>query len=58
MLNISKIKIEIITKQNTPININNPVLKYTQDKERKSNRLLAKVFYDNVEIGRGIILDF
>lgn len=58
MLDISKIKIDIITKQNTPININNPVLKYVQDKERKSDRLLAKVYYDGVEIGRGIILDF
>ncbi|AEI14074.1 hypothetical protein Flexsi_0386 [Flexistipes sinusarabici DSM 4947] len=51
MLDISKIKIEIITKQNTPININNPVLRYVQDKERKSDRLLAKVYYDGVEIG-------
>lgn len=27
MFDISKIKIEIITKQNVPININNPVVK-------------------------------
>lgn len=58
MNNISKIKIEIITKQNIPININNPVLNYIQDKDRKGDRLLAKVYYDDVEIGRGVILDF
>ncbi len=39
MLDISKIKIEIITKQNVPINIKNPVLGYTQNKDRKSDRL-------------------
>lgn len=58
MNNISKIKIEIITKQDIPININNPILNYIQDKDRKGNRLLAKVYYDDVEIGRGVILDF
>lgn len=58
MIDISKIKIEIITKQNIPVNINNPVLNYTQDKNRKGDRLLAKVYYNSVEIGRGIILDF
>lgn len=50
MNNISKIKIEIITKQNIPININNPVLNYIQDKDRKGDRLLAKVYYDDVEM--------
>jgi hypothetical protein len=58
MNNISKIKIEIITKQNIPININNPVLNYIQDKDRKGDRLLVKVYYNNREIGRGVILDF
>ena len=58
MLDISKIKIEIITKQNVPININNPILKYTQNKERKSDRLFVQVFYDEIKIGEGIILDF
>ena len=57
-INISKIKIEIITKQNIPININNPVLNYIQDKDRKGDRLLVKVYYDDIEIGRGVILDF
>lgn len=58
MFDISKINIEIITKQNVPININNPVLNYIQDKERKSDRLLVKIYYDSMEIGIGIILDF
>lgn len=58
MNNISKIKIKIITKQNIPININNPILNYIQDKDRKGNRLFVKVYYDGVEIGLGVILDF
>ncbi len=58
MFDISKINFEIITKQNIPININNPVLNYMQDKERKSDRLLVKIYYDSIEIGIGIILDF
>lgn len=58
MLDISKIKIEIITKQNVPININNPILNYTQNKDRKSDRLFVQVFYSDIKIGEGIILDF
>lgn len=58
MLDISKINIEIITKQNIPININNPVLNYIQDKTRQEDGLFAKVYYDGIEIGKGIILDF
>jgi len=58
MFDISKIKIEIITKQNVPININNPVLNYTQNKDRKSDRLFVQVFYDDLKIGEGIILVF
>ena len=58
MLDISKIKIEIITKQNVPININNPVLGYTQNKDRKSDRLFVQVFYEDIKIGERIILDF
>lgn len=49
MLDISKIKIEIITKQNVPININNPVLGYTQNKDRKSDRLFVQVFYEDIK---------
>jgi len=58
MVDISKIKIEIITKQNIPININNPALKYTQNNNMKYYSLFVQVFYDNVKIGEGIILDF
>lgn len=58
MLDISKIKIEIITRQNVPININNPVLTYIQDRERKSDRLFVRIFYNGITIGKGIILDF
>lgn len=58
MFDISKIKIEIITKQNSPININNPVLNYIQDSDRKGDRLFVKVYYDGAEIGMGVILDF
>lgn len=58
MFDISKIKIHIITKQNIPININSHILNYIQNKERKDDRLFVQVFYDDVEIGKGIILDF
>lgn len=53
-----KFRIDVITKQSIPININNPILNYIQDNERKGDRLFVKVYYDNIEIGRGIILDF
>jgi len=53
MLDNSKFKIEIITKQNIPINIDNPVLSYIQNKDRKGDRLLVKIYYDGIEIGRG-----
>ena len=48
MFDISKIKIHIITKQNIPININNHILDYMQNKERKDDRLFVQVFYDDV----------
>ncbi len=48
MFDISKIKIDIITKQNIPININNHILDYMQNKERKDDRLFVQVFYDDV----------
>jgi hypothetical protein len=44
MLDISKIKIEIITKQNVPININNPVLNYTKTKIENLIDYLCKFF--------------
>ncbi|MCT7445520.1 hypothetical protein [Aliarcobacter cryaerophilus] len=58
MIELSKIRIEIISKNIVPVNIDNPVLTYNQDKNRKSDRLLVKVYYDDIEIGVGIILDF
>ena len=58
MIELSKIKIEIISKNIVPVNIDNPILTYKQDKNRQSDRLLVKVYYDDIEIGVGIILDF
>lgn len=53
-----KYKIIITTRQPVPQNIPNPFLEYRQDVDRKSNRLLAQIYYDDQEIGLGIVLDF
>lgn len=56
--NFKKIRIEITTKQHVPIHPKNPYLKYAQDNSRKGQRLGVKIFYDGVDIGHGVILDF
>ena len=53
-----KFRIEITTKQHVPLHPKNPYLQYIQDDSRKGKRLGVKVFYDNVKIGQGVILDF
>jgi len=53
-----KFRIEITTKQHVPVHPKNPYLKYIQDDTRKGTRLSVKVFYDDIEIGHGVILDF
>jgi predicted amidophosphoribosyltransferase len=55
---MSKFKIKITTSQPVPQNIPNPFLEYQQDMNRKSSRLFVQVFYNNQEIGLGIVLDF
>lgn len=55
---MSKYKIKIITKQTVPQNIPNPYLEYLQNVERKNNRLFVQVFYNDLVVGKGIILDF
>jgi len=56
--NFKKFRIEITTRQHVPLHPKNPYLHYIQDGSRKGNRLKVRVFYDDVEIGHGIILDF
>ncbi len=51
-----KFKIEIHTNRITPIVKDNPTLYYIHD--RDTDELFVKLFYDNVEIAQGIILDF
>ena len=53
-----KFTIEIRTKQHVPVHPKNPYLTYMQDDSRKGDRLSVKIFYDDIEIGRGVILDF
>lgn len=55
---MSKYKIVITTRQPVPQNIPNPFLEYRQDMNRKSSRLFAQVYYNDQEIGLGIVLDF
>jgi len=53
-----KFKIVITTKQHVPVHPKNPYLEYVQEKSRKGKRLGVKVFYDDIEIAHGVILDF
>ena len=55
---MSRYRIKITARHPVPQNIGNPVLEYIEDKERKSSRLRAQVFYDDLDIGVGVILDF
>lgn len=51
-----KFKLEIHTNRTTPIVQDNPSLSYIYD--RDIDELFAKVYFDSVEIGQGIILDY
>lgn len=53
-----KFKIVITTKQHVPVHPKNPYLVYKQDSQRQNDRLLVSIFFDDVEIGYGLILDF
>lgn len=55
-INFDLFRIEIHTNRETPIIKGNPSLKYIQDKS--TDELFVKVYYDSIEIGEGIILDF
>jgi pyrimidine operon attenuation protein/uracil phosphoribosyltransferase len=55
MIDFTKFKIEIHTNKETPI-INNTNLFYIKDEA--IDELFVKIYYDSIEIGQGIILDF
>jgi hypothetical protein len=55
MLDFRKFKVEIYTNKETPIT-DNTNLTYIKDETRDD--LFVKIYYDKIEIGRGIILDF
>lgn len=57
-LKMDEFKIKIITKKSVPQNIDNPILEYIQEPERKGSRLMCEILKNGEEIGRGIILDF
>jgi len=51
-----KFKIEIYTNRTTPIVQDNFALSYVYDKD--IDELFAKIYFNGIEIGQGIILDF
>ncbi len=53
-----KFRIEITTKQHVPVHPKNPYVVYKQDSQRQNDRLLVSVFFNDIEIGYGLILDF
>ena len=55
MIDFTKFKIEIHTNRETPI-VENTNLFYVKDEA--IDELFVKVFYENIEIGQGIVLDF
>ncbi len=55
MIDFTKYKIEIHTNKETPI-VNNTNLFYVKDEGR--DELFVKIYYEDIEIGQGIILDF
>ena len=44
MIELSKIKIEIISKNIVPVNIDNPILTYKQDKNRQTTHHYTRVW--------------
>ena len=56
MIDFSKFKIEVHTNRITPVVQDNPALCYIHDKD--TDELFVKLFYNDVEIAQGIILDF
>ncbi|WP_309498792.1 hypothetical protein [Sulfurovum sp.] len=56
MIDFTKFKIEIYTNRKTPIVIDNQNLFYIKDDG--IDELFVKIYYDGVEIGQGIVLDF
>lgn len=55
MIDFRKFKIEIYTNKETPIT-DNTNLTYIEDETRDD--LLVKIYYENTQIGLGVILDF
>ncbi|ONN27463.1 hypothetical protein XJ44_03910 [Thermosipho affectus] len=55
---MNEYEIKIITKNNVPVNVDNPILKYEKDKNRKNNFLRVEIKKGIYKIGIGIILDF
>ena len=55
MLDFRKFKVEIYTNKETPIT-DNTNLTYIEDETRDD--LLVKIYYENTQIGLGVILDF
>lgn len=55
MIDFTKFKIEIYTKKKTPLVENNNLFYI---KNNKINSLMVKIYYDELQIGLGVILDF
>ncbi|MCT7619182.1 hypothetical protein [Aliarcobacter butzleri] len=53
-----KFKIKIRYKNNVPVYPKNPYIEYEKVITRDNEHLFTEIFYDNVIIGKGIILDF
>jgi len=47
----------IIKAKKIPI-VSNPIIKYIEEKDRKSNHLYCEIYNDTILISKGIILDF
>jgi len=48
----------IIKAKKVPVNIDNEIIKYTQDNTLKNNHLHCEIFFQETLIAQGIILDF
>ncbi len=56
IMNIYDFRIEIKANK-VPININNEIIEYTQD-ENRQNHLYCEIYYKDIVISKGIVLDF
>jgi hypothetical protein len=56
MIDYKNLKLFVKAKK-TPI-INNPIIEYIEDKNRNTNRLYCEIYWKNILIAKGVVLDF